>query len=115
MDLVRAILMGTADDADIDVAKYSREEVWYHVFLLEQAGYIKALIGPQQTLDFQIFCLTWEGNEFLDAMRDDTLWSKAKEKVIKPGASFTAKLLFEWLKTEIRQKLLGAGSEHTIS
>jgi len=47
------------------------------------------------------------GNEFVDAMRDDTLWKKAKDSVIKPGASWTVKLLFEWLKTEIKQRLIG--------
>jgi hypothetical protein len=53
--------------------------------------------------------LTWDGHEFLDAMRDDTLWKRAKEKFIKPGASWTAKAVFEYLKLEITRHITGAG------
>jgi hypothetical protein len=77
--------------------------------LLEQAGYIDALVAAhKRPYAFQIFALTWEGHEFLDAMRDDTVWKKAKENVIKPGASWTVQLLFEWLKAEIKQRVLGS-------
>ena len=37
----------------------------------------------------------------MDAARDDTLWRKAKESVIRPGASFTFDLVKDWLKAEI--------------
>jgi hypothetical protein len=37
--------------------------------------------------------LTWEGHEFLDATRDSKVWKLAKEKVLKPGASWTFSLL----------------------
>jgi hypothetical protein len=47
--------------------------------------------------------LTWSGCEFVDAVRNDTLWSKAKANVLAPGASFTIDLLKEWLKIEISQ------------
>ena len=54
-------------------------------------------------------CLTWAGHDFLDAMRDDTIWKKAKEKVLAPtgkeivGASFA--VLLGWLRYEAAQKL----------
>lgn len=46
--------------------------------------------------------LTWDGCEFADAIASDTIWSRAKEKVIAPGLSFTFDLLKEWLKAEIK-------------
>jgi hypothetical protein len=108
MDLIREILMATEANRDIDTNGFSAEEVWNHVRLLKQAGYIDALVAAHQPpYPFQIFALTWDGHEFLDAMRDDTLWKKAKETFLKPGASWTAKLLFEWLKVEIKQRFIG--------
>jgi len=55
--------------------------------------------------DMDIVRLTWEGCDFADAVRSDTLWKKAKEMVIKPTASFTFGLLKDWLKSEIAQGL----------
>ena len=108
MDLIREILMATEANRDIDTTGFSAEEVWNHVRLLKQGGYIDALVAAHQPpFPFKIFALTWDGHEFLDAMRDDTLWKKAKENVLKPGASWTAKLLFDWLKVEIKQRLIG--------
>ena len=51
----------------------------------------------------QLARLTWAGCEFVDAVRDDTLWKKAKTTVLAPGASFTLDLVKEWLKAEISQ------------
>ncbi len=45
--------------------------------------------------------LTWAGQEFLSAAKDDSLWTKAKETVLKPGASFTFDRLFDWLKGQV--------------
>lgn len=52
-----------------------------------------------------IFRLTWDGCDFLDAARSDTLWRKAKDSVISPAASWTFDILKEWLKTEIENGL----------
>ena len=49
--------------------------------------------------------LTWEGHDFADSIADDTLWKKAKEKVIKPSASWTFAILGEYLKFEIKHRL----------
>jgi hypothetical protein len=108
MDFIREILMATEANREIDTTGFSPEEVWNHVRLLKQAGYIDALVAAYRApYQFQIFALTWEGHEFSDAMRDDTLWEKAKQTFLKPGASWTAKLLFEWLKVEIKRRFIG--------
>lgn len=49
--------------------------------------------------------LTWSGCDFVDAIQDDTLWAKARAKVMKPTASFTFAVLKDWLKAEIAQGL----------
>ena len=113
MDLIRDILVCTETGEDRSVDGFSQHEVAYHVWLLVDAGYLDALIQRDHKnvpSAFHINSLTWEGHEFLDAMRDETLWKKAKETFIKPGASWTAKLIFEWLKLELRQHFFGPGA-----
>ncbi|MCK4125463.1 MULTISPECIES: DUF2513 domain-containing protein [Ralstonia solanacearum species complex] len=47
--------------------------------------------------------LTWEGCDFADACRSDTLWAKAQKSVIGPTMSWTFDILKDWLKAEIKQ------------
>ena len=49
--------------------------------------------------------LSWEGHEVLDAIRNETVWNHTKEKVLKPGASWTISFLVEVAKAEIRKHL----------
>lgn len=77
-----------------------------HVIWMEEAGLVKAVISEYISRDppkARVLRLTWEGCEFADAVRSDTVWKKAKESVIKPSASFTFGLLKEWLTAEIRE------------
>jgi len=34
---------------------------------------------------FGVSSLTWEGHEFLDKIRDETIWSKTKDAISKKG------------------------------
>jgi hypothetical protein len=115
MDVIRAILLaGEAppdaksvhglthiDGVDAAVAAY-------HVALLKDAGYVEATVDKKVNglpWRFMGLRLTWSGHEFLDAMRDDTVWKKVKDHMIKPGVSWTVSLLFEALKNEARIRL----------
>ena len=42
--------------------------------------------------------LTWNGHEFLDASRNDTVWSKTKQFVADKGGNIPFQLLTEVLK-----------------
>lgn len=110
MDIVRRIALETMemehgyalDGLDgVDKAVFS-----FHVELMEEAGLIKASIQPYASgapARALVHRLTWAGCEFADAARNDTIWSKAKEHVMKPSMSFTFDVLKEWLKAEIIQ------------
>ena len=90
MDLIRSMLRTVADsDAPLDAHvlvddAHPFEMVAYHADLLRQAGLadvsevkdaggkiVLATIGP----------LTWAGNDFLDAIRSDSVWSRTKRLV----------------------------------
>lgn len=78
----------------------------HHAKLMAEAGLIEATISEFQdfsTPKAQVWRLTWEGHDFLDATRSDTVWKKAKDNVLKPGMSFTFDVLKDWLKAEITQ------------
>jgi hypothetical protein len=111
MDIIRLILMQQeTGEAPPDLAKYPEDLVVYNVALMKDAGLLVAEIregyggSPRRAA---IIRMTWAGHDFLDAARDDTLWRKAKEKVIRPTASWTFGILLEWLKHEIRSRIPG--------
>jgi len=56
---------------------------------------------PPTISQVDLWKLTWAGHDFADAIKDETIWNKAKEKFIKPGVSFTFPILLEYLKSLI--------------
>lgn len=79
-----------------------------HVQLLEEAGLVMAAVQggeKRPAANAVVFRLTWAGHEFADSIRDDTLWKKAKDHVLKPSASWTFSVLGEFLKAEVRRRL----------
>lgn len=79
-----------------------------HVQLLTEAGLVKsAMDGDDRHIprNAHVFRLTWAGHEFADSIRDETLWNRAVDHVIKPSASWTFGLLVEYLKVEARRRI----------
>jgi len=67
-------------------------EYSYHVELLIEADLIHGEMSKTfgtHVSDFLAIRLTWKGHEFLDAIRSDTVWNKAKESFINGGVSMT--------------------------
>ncbi len=77
-----------------------------HIGMMADAGLIKVIdTSSHEGEDYIIRRITWAGHEFLESVRDDTLWSKAQEHILKPGASWTFDILREWLKYEVKERL----------
>ena len=71
-------------------------EISYHLELLIEAGLVdgemvKTLGGGPY--DFFANRLTWNGHEFLDAIRSDTVWQKTKKVFVTKGVSMTFDLV----------------------
>ena len=90
MDLVRSILFEVEEAArplsvgDLDYRGHSQEEVVYHVNLMAERGLLDATsIGSwsRPTVYVSINGLTWDGQDFLDVMRDERVFAKAKKAV----------------------------------
>ncbi|HAB53780.1 MAG TPA: hypothetical protein DCE80_16660 [Ignavibacteriales bacterium] len=114
LDLVRKILLAIEAmvngrvDCDIEIPGFTKDQIGYHVFLMGQAGLLKVVdITDLDSKSPQAapIHLTWAGHEFLDASKDEGLWSKAKSKVIKPAGGVAFDVLLEWLKAEVKQRI----------
>ena len=113
MDLIRAILIEVEKLPpdlgfhDISVQGHTEEEVTFHVRLADEAGLIEAEdLSSHDGVCWKPKRLTYEGHEFLDAARSDTVWEKAKKML----QSATGTITLEGLKAalpEIVRNLVG--------
>lgn len=103
MDIIRALMLSVETNDKSLVTPYSAEQLAYHVELLRDAEMVEAAVSYRSELGtkiphfYQISRLTWKGHEHLDAMRDESVWNKAKETILKKGGSWTFDLLKEAL------------------
>lgn len=112
MDLIRKILFeiekNTEPDQwfEISISGYEKDDVYYHVMLLKEAG----LIDAKKVFDggplFPIR-LTWNGHEFLEAAKNDTVWSKTKDIILKKGGGFSFEIIKNLLIETLKKNVMG--------
>ena len=115
MELIRKILNKIKEcstpyglDNIPQIDGYSNQQISYHIKILCDAGLVDATQSEEFGAEYDDFFsinLTWPGQDFIDAAGDDTIWDKAKETIIKPGASFTFDLVLEFLKAKAKEKI----------
>ena len=110
MDLVRLILLEIEDKYrstaiyDLAIDGYDTEMVAYHCKILYEAGLIsdyKAQYADNEIYVFGVGSLTWDGNDFLEKIRDDSQWKKVKETITKKEEKFLASHKIEKLETSL--------------
>lgn len=76
-------------------------EISYHMALLIEAGLVNGqmdkTLGPE-VKGFFAHKLTWDGHEFLDSIRSDTVWQKTKKMFADQSLSMTFDLVKEGAK-----------------
>lgn len=73
----------------LDIPDRSQAEINYHLLLLTEAGLLfqaDMTKSPVAVLVLPIR-LTWQGHEFLDAIKNDTVWQRIKDTVKEKGGS----------------------------
>lgn len=106
MDLMRQLMLRAEASETLQGFKTSKPAEVYNIRLLSDAGL--AVILDSHPLDgkaVRLLRLTSAGHDFLDAARNDTIWKKVRDKVIKPAGSWTLSLLLDYLKHQAKQKL----------
>ena len=90
---------------------YTEEQIGYHATLLGEAGLAKVIdvtcMGSPSPEGI-IRCLTWEGHEFIDSARENTIWNQAKE-LITTQVGGAAIAVWTAVLTSYVQKKLGLG------
>ena len=89
MDLIRKILLQIEEKHDgrnrvqiHSVEGHAVNEVSYHVGLLVDAGYVEAgTVSTLRATAYLIRGITWEGHEFLDAVRSENVWNRVQKKL----------------------------------
>lgn len=93
-----------------DFPEGNNYEYSYHTEILIESGLIygnmsKTIGGGAN--DFIAIRLTWDGHEFIDGIRSDKVWEKAKKSFVKDGLSMTLDLV-KSVATEITSSYLKA-------
>jgi hypothetical protein len=89
--------------ADIAVEGHTRDEIDAHLQMIYDAGYAVG-DGMMQSGDWTFRRLSPDGHDFLDSVRDQTIWSKTKAGVATAGG-FTLAVVGELAKAYIKQRL----------
>lgn len=105
-DLIRQLMLdlesATAAVGDAHkVDGYTRDEVAYHLALILRAGLAEGpeprypSDGSDPTIPrlIMVLRLTPAGHDFIDTLRDDTVWKTVKESAKKAGGSLSLELL----------------------
>lgn len=115
MELVRLILLKIEKEYrstalyNLEINGYDTETIAYHCEILHEAGLLSdydALYADEQICNFAVGSLTWEGNDFLDKIRDNSQWKKIKDTIRQKGLP----LVIETIKT-ISTALVTAAAE----
>ena len=67
-----------------------REEIDFHFRLITQAGFVKAATNSDGTTFRE---LSWDGCEFLDAIREESVWERCQAAISKHGGGMTLEIL----------------------
>lgn len=92
----------------LDVPGYSVEEIFYHLHMIDDAGYIVMKFIPVSgdPYMFHIDRLTYQGHEFLEASRDNDAWDHVKSIMAK-GGSFVLDVAQAILTDYLKKRYLG--------
>lgn len=98
-DLIRHILLVTENSnknvltvEDFVTDEYAESEIAYHIALLIDANYLVAdetKFLRQKHSQYRVKRLTFSGSEYLDHIRNNSIWAKTKETILKAGSILT--------------------------
>jgi Hypothetical protein (DUF2513) len=101
-DTIREILLraeALESDTTLRLSDFDEnrsDEIAYHVKLLKEAELIQVSIAEflgGAGIHFDLERLTWSGHEFLDAIRNVTIWDKTKATIAEKGGTMTFELV----------------------
>lgn len=114
MDLIRKILIELSsgkEEVELDPSESEDKRYEYHIDILKQANlvsYKRKIHDMVPRVYFDELRLTWEGNDYLDNISDESVWNKTKEVVMTKGfelGNVPFSIIKEITKNQIKTKL----------
>jgi len=113
MDFVRKLLLDIANGeckTEFNSAVEEDEKYLYHLKIMKQADLIDFRLNEFKggALLYDVPTLTWEGNDYLDAISNESIWNKIKEGIKSKGMELgqvSFEVLKEFAKLQIKNKL----------
>jgi hypothetical protein len=106
MEMYGAITI-SPDSPKIAVEGFDADQIAYHLSLLQERNLIEVPDG-QPMIGIVFTRLSWDGHDYLDAVRDPKIWHKTKEATDKVG-SWTFEIVKELAKSLIKSELRKIG------
>jgi Hypothetical protein (DUF2513) len=117
MELIRELMLAIdsredtsecwAEDLEI-VGDRDIAQIKYHLQLLVDAGFLEANIehdnGPNSP-SILIIRMLWDGHEFLDNARNESIWREAMNKIAEKGGSVAVGVLIQVLAGVAKQQM----------
>lgn len=112
-DCVRDVMLYLEDNLEdtyfinsksIILKKYSSKDITYTLKKLAEAGFIEI---DKVTFEnnFNIKCMTYYGHQFLDNIRDNTIWKKSLKKVSNFVGSASIEIISSVASSLIKSQL----------
>lgn len=114
LDLIRKIVLTIEDHQHgrapraIEVDGYTDEQIGYHSYLIVDAGLadgIDATCMDNKSPEWIITHLTSAGHDFADAIRNDTVWSKTKSKLVQVGSGASIQIVTQLAASYVKSML----------
>jgi|SRR5690606_6844585 len=114
MELIRKILLFLEEDdkpfkwKHVVIEGYDSRIISHHLKILNEANLIEAkpIVATKDRENWMARSLTWEGHEFLDSIKNDTVWKKIKDGIKSKGyelGNIPIYALKEYAKLQFKQ------------
>lgn len=110
MDLIRLLLLQIEGEERLDLSEYPQEQILYHKNLLLEANLAqgKCLPGNDKIVAVSLTRLTWDGHDFLNAIKNETVWDKTR-KVLKDKGGEVSFEIVKNLAMKFAMEIFGLG------
>ena len=106
LDRIREILLEIEGAEPLQELRYSGDIDCHQIQLLEDAGFVKAEIyEDSEGISAEVERMTSQGYDFLDSIRNATIWEKVKERVRSTVGSVSLSVLSDVAITIVKRKV----------
>ena len=99
LDRIREILLRVEESEDVRGWYYTRDDEFfqesdaYQITLMEQAGFLETDFGTLGSALQDHVRITFQGHDYLDAVRSEGLWQETKAAVLETGGNASLELV----------------------